>query len=163
MVEKFGRPHSIPNPLRGCNPDLVQCSNTPVLHHSVWPDSRMNLLPLRGSFHLSLLTNHLSRSLVTPSSPSEVWKERSLSSSELLKRRSSAKIKASATAENCYTGSRNTLESCPRWASWVTTRRRCLKRRDLLLPLLKPQITIRKDLLFASVREIFLSAALCPL
>ena len=34
------RPFSISNPLRGCNSDLAQCSNTPVLHHSAWPDSR---------------------------------------------------------------------------------------------------------------------------
>jgi hypothetical protein len=31
---------SIPNPLRGCNSDLAQYSNTPTLHHSAWPDSR---------------------------------------------------------------------------------------------------------------------------
>ena len=33
-------PFSISKPLRGCNSDLAQCSNTPVLHHSAWPDSR---------------------------------------------------------------------------------------------------------------------------
>jgi len=28
------------NPLRGCDSDLAQYSNTPALHHSAWPDSR---------------------------------------------------------------------------------------------------------------------------
>jgi len=37
----FGRPFSNPNPAdAGCNSDLVQYSNTPILHHSAWPDSR---------------------------------------------------------------------------------------------------------------------------
>jgi len=31
---------SIFNPLRGCNSNLAQYSNTPALHHSAWPDSR---------------------------------------------------------------------------------------------------------------------------
>jgi len=34
------RPFSTPNPLRGCNSDLAQYSNTPALHHSARPDSR---------------------------------------------------------------------------------------------------------------------------
>ena len=37
-AETFCRPFSISNPLRGCNSDLAQCSNTPVFHHSAWPD-----------------------------------------------------------------------------------------------------------------------------
>jgi hypothetical protein len=36
----FFRPFSIPNPLRGCNSDSAQYSNTPLLHHSAWPDSK---------------------------------------------------------------------------------------------------------------------------
>src|SRR5260221_210139 len=33
-------PHEHPYPLRGCNSDLAQYSNTPALHHSARPDSR---------------------------------------------------------------------------------------------------------------------------
>src|SRR5260221_14636091 len=33
-------PHEHPYPLRGCNSDLAQYSNTPSLHHSARPDSR---------------------------------------------------------------------------------------------------------------------------
>jgi hypothetical protein len=35
------RPESTPNPAdAGCNSKLAQYSNTPILHHSAWPDSR---------------------------------------------------------------------------------------------------------------------------
>jgi hypothetical protein len=34
-------PESTPNPAdAGCNSKLAQYSNTPILHHSAWPDSR---------------------------------------------------------------------------------------------------------------------------
>jgi hypothetical protein len=38
---KRARPESTPNPAdAGCNSKLAQYSNTPILHHSAWPDSR---------------------------------------------------------------------------------------------------------------------------
>src|SRR5260370_10808666 len=40
MTTNVDAPEGISNPLRGCNSDVTQYSNTPTLHHSARPDSR---------------------------------------------------------------------------------------------------------------------------
>src|SRR5258707_4860569 len=58
-------PHEHPYPLRGCNSDLAQYSNTPTLHHSARPGSgtrtttstRTKRLLRRASKQVSSLAN----------------------------------------------------------------------------------------------------------
>src|SRR5258708_34963473 len=58
------RPSSIPNPLRGCNSDLAQYSNTPILHHSARPTIRTTTRTRTKRHHQSPpLLYHLCRGL----------------------------------------------------------------------------------------------------